>query len=148
MLVVFPIGLWVFSLVSDLIFLSGLGGAVWNDIAFYTMAGGWIGAILAAVPGLIDMFSITDSRVGQVARNHMLLNLLAVAIFSVDLYWRTLSPPGALFPILLSVLGILVLTVSGWLGGELVYVHGMGVQPPSGPREIKPQRPGKVRRIG
>ena len=32
-------------------------------------------------------------------------------------------------PVLLSVLGIILITISGWLGGEMVYVHGVAVEP-------------------
>src|SRR5215212_3435021 len=46
MLVALPIGLWVFSLVSDIIYRAGWGSAVWNDVAFYTLAGGIVGALL------------------------------------------------------------------------------------------------------
>ena len=52
-----PIGLWVFSVVADLVFLFGWGAAVWKDVAFYTLNGGIVGALLAAVPGFIDFFS-------------------------------------------------------------------------------------------
>jgi uncharacterized membrane protein len=127
MLVVFPIGLWVFSLISDFVFLLG-GDARWSDVAFYAMAGGLIGAVLAAVPGFFDMFWISDKKVGKIAWNHMILNLIAVVIFAVDFYLRLRNPAGAIFPIVLSVAGVLFIAVSGWLGGEMVYVHGMGVQ--------------------
>ena len=127
MLVVFPIGLWIFSLISDFVFLL-TDDAVWNDVAFYTMAGGLIGAVLAAVPGLFDMFSISDKKVGKIAWNHMILNLIAVVIFAVDFYLRLGNTRGATFPIVLSVVGVLFIAVSGWLGGEMVYVHGMGVR--------------------
>ena len=128
MLVVFPIGLWVFSLVSDFVFLLG-NNLLWADIAFYAMLGGFIGALLAAVPGLIDMYSIADPQVGKLAWNHMLLNLTAAAIFGLNLCLRILLQADALFPILLSVIGVGVLAIAGWLGGELAYVHGVGVQP-------------------
>ncbi|HZD41225.1 MAG TPA: DUF2231 domain-containing protein, partial [Terriglobales bacterium] len=86
-LIVFPIGLWVFSLISDFIFLLG-GNAAWSEVAFYTMVGGLIGALLAAVPGFFDMFSISDPKVGKIAWNHMILNLIATAIFALNLYLR------------------------------------------------------------
>ena len=41
MLIVFPIGLWVFSLVCDIVFRI-TDRTLWNDIAFYTMAGGLV----------------------------------------------------------------------------------------------------------
>jgi uncharacterized membrane protein len=127
MLVVFPIGLWIFSLISDLIFVFG-GTVLWKELAFYTMAGGLIGALAAAIPGFIDMFSITDPKIGKIAWNHMLLNLAAVAIFGLDLFLRIILEQDALVPVLLSVAGALILAVSGWLGGELAYVHGVGVR--------------------
>src|SRR5262245_26894558 len=139
MLVVFPIGLWVFSLISDFVFLVGRD-ARWNDVAFYTMAGGLIGALLAAVPGFFDMFSIADKKVGKIAWNHMILNLIAVVIFAVDFYLRFRNP-GAIFRVVLSVVGVLFIAISGWLGGEMVYVHGMGVQKQSaGARREEPRK--------
>ena len=54
MLVVFPIGLWIFSLICDLIYQAGAHNAFWKGVAFYTMLVGVIGALLAAVPGFID----------------------------------------------------------------------------------------------
>jgi len=34
MLVVFPIGLWIFSLVCDLVYLFGPATPLWRDMAF------------------------------------------------------------------------------------------------------------------
>lgn len=147
MLVVFPIGLWIFSLISDFVFLLG-GDVAWNDVAFYTMAGGLIGALVAAVPGFIDMFSISDPKVGKLAWTHMILNLIAVAIFALSFYLRLGNTAGAVLPILLSVAGVLLLAASGWLGGEMVYVYGMGVeQSPATPGQRRKAKDG-LRRIG
>ena len=146
MLVVFPIGLWIFSFVSDLIFLLG-NNFLWNDIAFFAMLGGLVGAVLAAVPGMIDMFSITNPKVGKIAWNHMLVNLGAFGVFGLNLYLRTVLEAGALIPIFLSVFGVFLLAVSGWLGGELAYVHGVGVQP-QGKNTEKDKTENKLRRAG
>ena len=40
MLVPFPIGLLVFSLIADIVFRAGWGGPAWVDVAYYSMAGG------------------------------------------------------------------------------------------------------------
>jgi len=129
MLVAFPIGLWVFSLICDIIFALGWGGIVWNDLAFYSMAGGIIGALMAAVPGLVDLVSISDNQVKTIGIWHMVVNLIAVALFAVNLWLRTKSAPGAMLPIALSVLAVVLISISGWLGGEMVYVHGVAVEP-------------------
>jgi len=54
MLIVFPIGLWIFSLACDLIRLAGASGNAWPIVALFSMVGGLVGAPCAATPGLID----------------------------------------------------------------------------------------------
>lgn len=129
MLVPLPIGLWVFSLVADIVFLAGGGGAAWKEVAWYTMGGGIAGAVLAAVPGLIDFFSITDRRTGRVALRHLICNGIALVLFVVSFVLRFRNPMGA-GPVVVSAIGVIVLGAGGWLGGELVFVHGMAVKPP------------------
>jgi uncharacterized membrane protein len=127
MLVVLPIGLWVFSLVSDIIFRAS-GDATWHATALYTMAGGIVGALLAAVPGLIDLFTFRDPTVKRIGLIHMALNLTIVVLYAINLGWRLQAGPDATGPIWLSLIAIALLVVSGWLGGEMVYVHGAGVR--------------------
>ncbi len=50
MLVPLPIGLWIFSLVCDFIY-KGVGDLLWHTMAYYSLAGGVIGGLLAALPG-------------------------------------------------------------------------------------------------
>jgi len=128
MLVPFPIALWIFSLISDVVYGLGWGGTLWNEMAFYTMAGGIVGALAAAVPGLIDYLSMSDQQTSKIAKTHMIVNLTIVGIFIADLWLRTMFAPGAGLPVVLSVIGVALLGFSGWLGGELVYVHGVGVE--------------------
>ena len=127
MLVAFPIGLWVFSLVSDIIYMSGQDAA-WGATALYTMIGGTIGGVVAAIPGFIDYLSIQDERVNKIATQHMVLNLTIVALFTINILLRMKQPPGAFVPFALSVIGNLLLVISGWLGGHMVYVHGVAVE--------------------
>jgi len=57
------------------------------------------------------------------------INLSLVVLFAINLWLRMGSEPGAALPVILSVIGIAMLSVSGWLGGEMVYVHGAAVAP-------------------
>jgi uncharacterized membrane protein len=127
MLIALPIGLWIFSLVCDVVYLMDWGGILWKDMAFFTMLGGLCGALLAAIPGFIDYRSITDPQVQRIGWWHMVVNLSVVALFALNAYLRMGGDPGNRLPVLLSVLGICLLGVSGWLGGEMVYVHGVAV---------------------
>jgi len=140
MLVALPIGLWIFSLLSDVIYLMKWGGPVWSEVALYTMAGGLVGALLAAVPGFVDLLSMSKGPVKRIGIWHMSINLLIVALYALNLWLRTSSAPPAIQPVWLSVVGILLLGVSGWLGGEMVYVHGVAVEPQPGAKETSSER--------
>jgi len=130
MLIPLPIGLWIFSIISDLIFKFGYGGAVWNDVALYTLGGGTIGALIAAVPGFLDFTDINNPKTRTIAIWHMRINLAAVVLYAVNFWLRMHRAPGDNLPIVLSVVGIVLITISGWLGGELVYVRGVAVKQP------------------
>jgi uncharacterized membrane protein len=55
MLIVFPTDLWIFSSACDLVRLAGASGDAWSTVAFFSMTGGLIAALCAAVPGFIDL---------------------------------------------------------------------------------------------
>ena len=130
MLVPIPIGLWIFSLVCDLIHAGGSTNPAWTTVALYTMGGGIVGALLAALPGLIDLLSLPPAP-RRTAIVHMTINLVVVALYAVNLWLRLPAPddPGGL--VWLSVLAIGLLVVSGWLGGKMVYELGVAVDAPS-----------------
>jgi uncharacterized membrane protein len=87
MLVPIPIGLWLFSLACDLIGRFGGGGGAWTTVAFYTMVGGIVGALLAAVPGFIDVVSL-PARVKKIGLTHMGLNLTVVVLYAINAWLR------------------------------------------------------------
>ncbi|HEY6769457.1 MAG TPA: DUF2231 domain-containing protein [Candidatus Sulfotelmatobacter sp.] len=127
MLVGLPIGLWVFALICDVVQALS-GNAVWQTVATYCVAGGIAGAILAAVPGLIDYFSIDEAEMKRIANLHLAANLAAVVIFAINLWLRFRLSADSHLPLWLSVVGVLAIGVGGWLGGEMVYVKGMAVE--------------------
>ena len=126
MLVPLPIGLWIFSLVCDVVFVLGLGGEVWRTVALYTMVGGVLGALVAAIPGLIDMLSLPEGP-RKTAIVHMTINLTIVALYVVNIWLRIANPGNVRTTGLLSLAAVALLTVSGWLGGKMVYEHGVAV---------------------
>jgi len=134
MLVVFPIGLWIFSLACDLIRMIGGPGDAWPTVALYSMMGGFIGALCAAVPGFVDLLFYTGGGppVRKIALTHMAINLTVVVLYAINLWLRIREPvslgPGVSTPVVLSIVGVALLFVSGWLGGQLVHVYGVGVE--------------------
>ncbi len=130
MLVPLPIGLWIFSFICDLTFVLGAGASLWFTVGFYTMIGGTIGALIAAVPGMIDMLSLKGPP-KRLALTHMALNVTIVLLYAVNIGMRISNPSVvAGLPLGLSIVGIALLGISGWIGGHLVYVHRVAVKEP------------------
>jgi uncharacterized membrane protein len=134
-LVHLPVGLFVTSLIFDIVAIAAampiLAGA-----SFWMMVFGVGFALLAAIPGFVDYLLLDLTRgARRLATYHMILNLTVVALFIADILWRVslfrriptiiyLVPTG---PFILSIVGVLTLAVSGWIGGQLVYRHHVGV---------------------
>jgi len=56
----------------------------------------------------------------------MVANVVAVLLFAISFGLRVANRLSGL-AVALSIIGVLVTSFSGWLGGEMVYVHGMGM---------------------
>src|SRR3954464_2778991 len=128
MLIVFPLGLLATAVIFDVITLAGRNGA-WAGMAFYLIAAGVIGGLLAAVFGLIDWLAIpSGTRAKAIGLWHGVGNVVVVALFAASWFLRRGTPdaPGTL-ALILSFAGVVLALVTGWLGGELVDRLGVGV---------------------
>lgn len=121
MLIVFPLGLLATSLVFDIVY-QATGNGRWADIAYVMIASGIVGGLVAAVFGLIDWLAIpAATRAKRIGALHGLANVAVVALFVISWLLRCPNPmvPGVA-PFVLSIVGVLLALVTGWLGGELV----------------------------
>jgi uncharacterized membrane protein len=128
MLIVFPLGLLGTAFVFDVIHLATSRGQ-WAFVSYYMIAAGIVGGLLAAVFGLIDWLAIPRrTRAKTIGLWHAIGNVIVLALFGVSFFLRRPDPsqPQNL-AIVLSLAGLLIALVSGWLGGELVDRLGVGV---------------------
>lgn len=133
MLIPFPIALWVFSLVADILYLWR-DNVAWAWMARWTLLAGCLGAVAAAIFGIIDYLAIEKKEVKTIANWHARFNVLALLLFAASWYLRTENGSDMVnnslkIPFALSVVGVIAVTISGWLGGELVFKHGVAVKP-------------------
>jgi uncharacterized membrane protein len=126
MLVPLVVGLWTFALVAD-VMTHLRGSQEWRTVAYYCIGGGLVAAVLAAVPGLVDLVSIRSPRVRRLGLLHLGTNLLAIIVFGVNFVTRYGNPDHSGM-MRATGLGVLLVAISGWLGGEMVYKHGVGVE--------------------
>jgi uncharacterized membrane protein len=140
MLVSFPIALFVVAFLSDIArMVTGTTSPYWT-LAYYSIGGGLVGALLAALPGFVDYLSLTRSEVRRLGLWHMMTNSGVVILFLINFYLRRPSGGAAAggskaLLLILSTVGVALLGVAGWLGGELVYIHRVGVD--EGPRDTR-----------
>lgn len=131
-LVTVPIGAWTASLIFD------IASHIVDDSAFLARASLWliaigiIGALVAAVAGLLDLLAIpTRSAPFRIAILHMTLNVTVVILYVGNFAWREAKhytnhavPAG---PLILSLVSLAALGISGYLGGMLAYRYGIRV---------------------
>jgi uncharacterized membrane protein len=130
MLVAFPIALFAMTAVWQTV---SLFDPRWWLFAFWNLVAGLALAVPTAITGLIDFASIPrHSPAENIAIWHLIANSTAILSFGGSL--AALGRPAPSTPerlhlaLALSAFGLVVLLAGGWLGGHLVYRHGVGVE--------------------
>ena len=130
-LVHFPIACWSLATASD--FAGVVSAAMPWRLAGILMAIGTAMAVMAMTAGFVEFLKVeADSPAMRDINRHMLLAATAWSCYAASLFLRwdagSFTRPGTL-AIALSAAGFVALCLTGWLGGKLVYGHGIGVGP-------------------
>jgi uncharacterized membrane protein len=128
MLVVFPLGLLVLSVVFDLITL-GTGNGYWSEMAYWMIGAGVLAGLVAAPYGAIDWLSIpSGSRASRIGFLHGAGNVVMLGLFALS-WWLRRGDPSApeMVAVAPALVGGILALLTGWLGGELVDRLGVGV---------------------
>jgi uncharacterized membrane protein len=131
-LVTVPIGAWVASIVFDLASHAADDASAFAIGAYWLVALGIAGALLAASIGTLDLLALTGgTRAFRTALLHVALNLAVVALFAVSLVVRGRPDAGSdatsVGIVVLSVIALAGLGAAGWLGGRLSFHYGVRV---------------------
>jgi uncharacterized membrane protein len=114
-LIALPVGLWVVSLFCDLLYVGGAEAAIWSPLALYTLVGGFVVALAAAVPRFKE---IKQTGLAQVP-----VHVIVVSLYAASLGLRLGEAPNTGLAIVLSVMGLSILAVLSWLGAARVQVQ-------------------------
>jgi uncharacterized membrane protein len=118
MLVPFPIAGFVGALACD---ITGAADPFWFRASEYLLAAGVVMALLAAMMGLTDFLGDRRIRLLAIAWVHFLGNLVVVLIEAFNWYRRYDSGMADSTGTTLSIIAVLLMLVTGWLGWEMVY---------------------------
>ncbi|HEY0100042.1 MAG TPA: DUF2231 domain-containing protein [Pyrinomonadaceae bacterium] len=128
-LIVFPLGLLATAAIFDIIYLLTNNQQIANA-AYWMIAAGVVGGIVAAVPGFVDWWAIPKgTRAKRVGLIHGVGNDVVLILFGLSWWLRrdTINHVPETVPFILSMLGVGLSLVTGWLGGELVERLGVAV---------------------
>ncbi len=130
MLVPIPLGMFFVGVALDI--AQRFLGTNWiPTVSFWDLSIGVAAALIAAIFGVVDLIAIPDNtRAKRVGALHAIGNVIVVSCVAVALlirYERALSPAPGL-ALALEVAALLLASVTGWLGGELVDRLGVGVE--------------------
>jgi uncharacterized membrane protein len=121
-LVMFPLGLFAMAVIFDVAHFAG-APAMLGAVAYWNIAAGLVGGVLAALAGAIDLIFIAN---GTAARRagvmHGLINMGVLLLFAVIFMLRMASHDRVAGGGLLTVemLALAGAVVGAWFSGELV----------------------------
>ncbi|MGE0006542.1 MAG: DUF2231 domain-containing protein [Parvibaculaceae bacterium] len=129
LLVTLPIGFLVAALLSDLAY-HWTADSFWTRASLWLTGSGLVAGVLAALAGLVDFLGSADIRRLSEAWLHFLGNAVVLLLALVSFYIRLHDGSGTVSAtqLLLSFCIVILLSVTGWLGGELVFRHRVAVQ--------------------
>jgi uncharacterized membrane protein len=132
LLVHVPMAVWPAALLFDLLSRAGVGGNAMVRTSFFGIAIGLAVALLAVPTGVADWSGIKREKPAwKIGLWHMVLNAVVLILFAINFTLRLGTYREAAIvtvaPLILSIAGTLVLVVSAYLGGRMVYAYGINV---------------------
>jgi len=134
MLVAFPIALYATTVLALFVHL-GTSDPFWYRVALYANVGGVVMALVAAVPGLVDLANLPAySTARETGLRHAAFNVLALLFFAASAaviygHWVRGHVLADGVPLALSLVGLASTATAGWFGWTLVQTHHVGVKP-------------------
>lgn len=124
MLVPFPIVCFTGAMITDIIY-ANTAVIQYTDFSSWLLAFGLFMGAFAGLFGLIDLFRNRAADLPTIAWVHMIGNFAVLALALVNSFvhardaWTSVVPTG----LTLSVITVLLLVVTGFLGHRLAYRH-------------------------
>ena len=130
MLIPFPVAFFTGTLIFDILGIVNDNRNFWS-IGEWLVIAGIIGAVLAAVPGVIDYFGTVppDSSAKKRATKHGLTNITMLILFCIAAYYRRGENASSTVILALEGVGFILMCIAGWMGATLVYRNQIGVDP-------------------
>jgi uncharacterized membrane protein len=128
MVVPFPIAFLMGVVFTDLAYLA-LGDPFWARVSLWLAGAGTALGLFAGLVGTLELLIIRGIRHRAAGWSHFVMAVMLLAVGFINWLSRLEDPQlgieaGGLY---LSLLGAALVAMAGWLGGELVFEHHVGL---------------------
>ncbi|PAU76230.1 DUF2231 domain-containing protein [Halomonas salipaludis] len=123
----FPVAALMALVASDLGYLLS-GDPFWARASLWLAGVGAFGGWIASVAGIIDLVTVKRIRRLITGWSHAIIAVMMLSLASLNWLFR-LDDPSDMLPwgLALSLMTAAMIALAGWLGGQLVYEHAVGV---------------------
>src|SRR5215218_5708482 len=125
------IGIYAFALIAALLDVLGISEEAAASAWALALVAGLVVTVPTALTGFADWLQIErGTPLWRTATTHLFAMVTATVLFLLAAalgYSDGMDGVVEAAPFALTVAGFLMLTAGGWLGGSIVYVHGMRV---------------------
>jgi uncharacterized membrane protein len=127
-----PTGAWTGALIFDLCSRADVGGQAMVLTSFTCIVIGIVAALGAAPTGLADFWDIKpDKPARKLGLWHLGINVVTLLVFIADaaIRWNHVRTATRVSTteLMLTIVGVALLSISGYLGGRMVYDQGIGI---------------------
>lgn len=128
MVVPFPIAFLLAIVGTDLAFLF-TDDAFWARVSLWLAGGGTVLGVLAGIIGTFELLLIRGIRHRPAGWSHFVMAVMLLAVAFINWLTRIEDPLNAIHGsgLYLSLLGAGLVSIAGWLGGDLVFEHHVGL---------------------
>ena len=127
-LVAFPPVCFVGAFITDFVYWRSMS-YVWENFSVWLLTAGLVMAGLVVIAALIDVVTTQNSRRFRPAWPYVLGNALVIVLSLFNVFVHSRDGYTAVVPtgIILSGSVVVILMITGWMGGETVYRRRVGV---------------------
>lgn len=127
MSVSFPVALTFCAFGADLLYWWS-GADRWAWAALWASGTAFLFGLLAGTTGTLELLMVPGIRIRAAAWTHFVIAVMLLSLLGLNWGWRLTGYQTAVLPwgLLMSGFAVIVVSVTGWHGGKLVFDYRLG----------------------
>lgn len=128
MMIHFPVAALIGLVATDFAFFW-TADPFWERASLWLVGVGAFGGCIASLAGIVDLVTVTEIRRKITAWCHAIIAVMMLSLASLNWLLRFSAPGEQLerWGFFLTLLTAVLIALAAYLGGRLVYEHGVGV---------------------